>query len=107
MNYVRPRADICKDGDFPCIIKSLSLSASRGGIRVGIPHQFTEAFQSVSTLLRTLEDTDITGGASDAAVLVEGYIPGIEAALEGILLEGELKTWALFDKPEEKRQDFF
>ena len=45
--------------------------------------------------------------ASYSEVLVEDYIPGIEVALEGILLEGELKTLALFDKPDPLEGPFF
>ena len=40
-------------------------------------------------------------------ILVEDYIPGIEIALEGILISGELKTLALFDKPDPLEGPFF
>ena len=101
-------AVISNQVDFPCVIKPLSLSASRGVIRADNPREFTEAFQRVTTLLRALEaaaDTDTESVFSD--VLVEDYIPGIEVALEGILLEGELKTLALFDKPDPLEGPFF
>ena len=100
---------------FPCVIKPLSLSASRGVIRADTPAEFIEAFQRTTKLLHTLKD-DTDGGAvpnSDALtdasqyLLVEDYIPGIEVALEGILLEGELKTLALFDKPDPLEGPFF
>ena len=40
-------------------------------------------------------------------LLIEDYIPGIEVALEGILLDGELKVLALFDKPDPLEGPFF
>ena len=90
--------------DFPCIIKPLSLSASRGVIKADTPAEFIEAFQRTSKLLQTLqESTD----PPTPYLLVEDYIPGIEMALEGILLDGELKTLALFDKPDPLDGPFF
>ncbi|RKU15151.1 phosphoribosylglycinamide synthetase [Candidatus Poribacteria bacterium] len=90
--------------DFPCIIKPLSLSASRGVIKADTPTEFIEAFQRTAKLLRTLqESTD----PPTPYLLVENYIPGIEVALEGILLDGELKTLALFDKPDPLEGPFF
>ncbi|MDE0399751.1 MAG: ATP-grasp domain-containing protein [Candidatus Poribacteria bacterium] len=100
---------------FPCVIKPLSLSASRGVIRADTPAEFIEAFQRTTKLLHTLQAaTDVGEGCNPDALahvsqylLVEDYIPGIEVALEGILLEGELKTLALFDKPDPLEGPFF
>ena len=100
---------------FPCVIKPLSLSASRGVIRADTPAEFIEAFQRTTKLLRTLQADTNGGEVSNPDVLthvsqyllVEDYIPGIEVALEGILLEGELKTLALFDKPDPLEGPFF
>ena len=85
---------------FPCVIKPLSLSASRGVIRANTPAEFIEAFHRTAKLLRKIRK-------SAQYLLVEDYIPGIEVALEGILLEGELKTLALFDKPDPLEGPFF
>lgn len=101
-------AEISNHVDFPCVIKPLSLSASRGVIRADNPPEFTDAFQRVATLLRATEKDDETDDASPVSdVLVENYIPGIEVALEGILLDGELKMLALFDKPDPLEGPFF
>ena len=92
-NPYRPDSQV----GFPCIIKPLSLSASRGVIRADTPAEFIKAFQRTAKLLHTLqESTDPPA----QYLLLEDYIPGIEVALEGILLDGELKTLALFDKPD-------
>ena len=89
---------------FPCIIKPLSLSASRGVIRANTPAEFIEAFQRTAKLIRTLQKSEEPPAQY---LLVEDYIPGIEVALEGILLAGELKTLALFDKPDPLEGPFF
>ena len=100
--------EIREQVDFPCVIKPLSLSASRGVIRADNPREFTDAFHRVTALLRAIEaDTDTNAESSAMDVLVEDYIPGIEVALEGILLDGELKTLALFDKPDPLEGPFF
>ena len=94
---------------FPCIIKPLSLSASRGVIRADTPTEFVNAFQRTAKLLHTLrENTEANSQQHPLQyLLVEDYIPGIEVALEGILLDGELKTLALFDKPDPLEGPFF
>ncbi len=90
--------------NFPCIIKPLSLSASRGVIRADTPAEFIEAFQRTTKLLRTLQES---ADPPIQSLLVEDYIPGIEVALEGILLDGALKTLALFDKPDPLEGPYF
>src|SRR5262249_47808873 len=42
-----------------------------------------------------------------AAALVEEFIPGIEVALEGLLVDGDLKVLAIFDKPDPLEGPFF
>ena len=100
LNPYRPDTHV----DFPCIIKPLSLSASRGVIRADTPAEFIEAFQRTTKLLRTLQES---ADPPTPYLLVEDYIPGIEVALEGILLDGALKTLALFDKPDPLEGPFF
>ena len=100
--------EISKQVDFPCVIKPLSLSASRGVIRADNRHEFTDAFRRVAALLRAIAaEADTNAESLSADVLIEDYIPGIEVALEGILLEGELKMLALFDKPDPLEGPFF
>src|SRR5205823_3798845 len=49
-----------------------------------------------------LDDPEVVaaGGEHGRHVLVEGFIPGVEVALEGMLSGGALHTLALFDKPD-------
>ena len=91
---------------YPCIVKPLSLSASRGVIRADTPAEFVGAFRRVAAILQT-SDTANRRDAEAQQVLVESYIPGIEVAVEGILLGGTLKILAIFDKPDPLDGPFF
>ncbi len=106
---VRTQFDTDAHLSFPCVLKPLSLSASRGVIRTDTPDEFIKAFQRTTKLLHTLKDTTEVSSQTHASqyLLVEDYIPGIEVALEGIRLDGELKTLALFDKPDPLEGPFF
>lgn len=95
--------------DYPCILKPLSLSASRGVIRADNPTEFVDAFQRITVLLNKVKESRGSDPDDDPYqyILVEDYIPGIEIALEGILISGELKTLTLFDKPDPLEGPFF
>ncbi len=91
---------------FPCVVKPLSLSASRGVIRADDSAQFVAAFRRVVAILRQQEMA--TPGATVAQeVIVESFIPGVEVALEGLLSRGTLRVLALFDKPDPLDGPFF
>ena len=69
---------------FPCVLKPLALSASRGVIRADNIDQFMAAFRRIVALLAR-DDVEVTGDAAQW-LLAEAYIPGIEIALEGLLI---------------------
>lgn len=87
---------------YPCVVKPQVLSGSRGVIRADTPKAFVAAFTRTARLLRSLGFTPDTTG-----VLVEEYIPGVEVALEGLLIGHGLKVLALFDKPDPLEGPFF
>ena len=87
--------------DYPCVLKPLNLSASRGVIRSNNSSEFVSAFNRIQRLLAGISKT-----ASDV-VLVEDYIEGEEVALEGLLENGRLTTLALFDKPDPLEGPYF
>jgi biotin carboxylase len=91
---------------FPCVIKPLFLSASRGVIRADTTAQFIEAYRRVVALLRR-PDVTIQGGALSKQILVETFIPGVEVAVEGLLVKGRLRVLAIFDKPDPLDGPFF
>ena len=84
---------------YPCVLKPLGLSASRGVIRANDPHEFAAAFRRIEALLR---DPDILRlhEEQDRFLQVENFIEGREFALEGILTGGKLRVLAIFDKPD-------
>ena len=90
---------------FPCVLKPLSLSASRGVIRTNTTEQFVVAFKRIAALLAR-DDVTVSGDAA-RYLLAEEYVPGLEVALEGLLIEGRLHVLALFDKPDPLEGPFF
>jgi biotin carboxylase len=91
--------------EFPCVLKPLALSASRGVIRADDARAFVAAFHRIAAILRR-DGASIAGEAAEA-LLVEEFIPGREVALEGLLMAGGLQTLALFDKPDPLDGPFF
>jgi biotin carboxylase len=91
--------------EYPCVLKPLALSASRGVIRANNADQFIAAFARIRTLLQR-DDVTVAGDAA-RYLLAEEYVPGLEVALEGLLTGGELHTLALFDKPDPLQGPFF
>jgi biotin carboxylase len=91
--------------EYPCVLKPLALSASRGVIRADDARAFVAAFHRIAAILRR-DDVSVAGEAA-AALLVEEFIPGREVALEGLLMAGGLQTLALFDKPDPLDGPFF
>lgn len=90
---------------YPSVLKPLVLSASRGVIRADDEAEFVAAFERIRAILR-IPDVAELGEGTDS-VLVEGFIPGAEVALEGLLEDGALRTLALFDKPDPLEGPFF
>lgn len=94
--------DIAQQITYPCVVKPLLLSGSRGVIRADDPSQFVAAFERLKRILLgdgyPLESTNI---------LVEDFIPGAEVALEGLLTDGSLHVLAIFDKPDPLDGPFF
>ncbi|HWP35144.1 MAG TPA: ATP-grasp domain-containing protein [Thermodesulfobacteriota bacterium] len=83
---------------FPCVVKPLVLSASRGVIRADDEASLAAAVRRVGAILRDPEVAACGEGARE--ILVEAFVPGREVALEGLLAGGRLHVLALFDKPD-------
>jgi biotin carboxylase len=99
-------AEPAKRVRYPCVLKPVFLSGSRGVIRANDEEEFVTAFHRLKTIL---EDPDVArrGGSMSRTFLVEDYISGKEVALEGVLRRGELRVLALFDKPDPLEGPFF
>src|ERR1700676_1513823 len=91
---------------YPCVVKPLSLSASTGVIRANNREEFLAA---VGRVRRVLESPDVLASRETNLdqVMVEGYIPGKEVAVEGLLTDGELRILAIFDKADPLEGPFF
>jgi biotin carboxylase len=96
-----PDADVAQlagEVGLPCVVKAVSLSASRGVIRADDPRAASAAAQRVRAILA--EDPE-------APLLVERYVPGVEVAVEGLLRGGALEILAVFDKPDPLEGPYF
>ncbi|MFQ5517098.1 MAG: ATP-grasp domain-containing protein [Acidimicrobiia bacterium] len=78
---------------YPCVVKPVSESASRGVIRADDGTAAAAAAQRIREML-------CADGDGTAPLLVEAFIAGDEVAVEGMLHDGELNVIAVFDKPD-------
>ncbi len=84
---------------YPCVLKPLGLSASRGVIRADDPAGFVRAFRRIRSILETAEVARFHD-AADRFIQVERFIPGREFAVEALVTEGRFHPLAIFDKPD-------
>jgi biotin carboxylase len=99
-------AERAAEVEYPCVLKPLALSASRGVIRANDPREFVAAFRRISAILEAADSPSLPEEAR-RALLVEEFIPGREVALEGLLTGGTLHVLAIFDKPDPLDGPFF
>ena len=91
---------------YPCVLKPLALSASRGVIRADTPEEFGRAWSRIQDILKQ-HDAITRSGHAVAEILIEAYMPGREVAVEGIVVGGELQILAVLDKPDPMVGPFF
>lgn len=91
---------------FPCVLKPLGLSGSRGVIRADSREEFAAAFDRIRRLLARVDVRAARTGL-EHVVLVESFLPGREFAVEGVLTAGALQVFAIFDKPDPLDGPFF
>ena len=91
---------------YPCVLKPTFLAASRGVIRANDEAEFADAYRRVGAILEDPE-TIARGGAEAEMILVEDYLEGIEVAVEGLVVRGEVHILAIFDKPDPLEGPFF
>jgi hypothetical protein len=91
---------------YPCVLKPMSLSASQGVIRANTRQEFVAAAARIRHLLESPE-IRATREPNLDQILVEGYIPGREVAVEGLLTDGALRILAIFDKADPLEGPFF
>jgi biotin carboxylase len=91
---------------FPCVVKPLGLSGSRGVMRADNPAQLATSLARLRALLQAPDVRAERSTVHDVG-LVEEFIPGREFALEGVLEHGRLHVLAIFDKPDPLDGPFF
>lgn len=84
---------------FPCVLKPLALSGSRGVIRADSPGEFVVAFQRICDLLRSPQ-VQVLREDQSQFIQVEAYVEGGEVAVEALVERGQMKVLAIFDKPD-------
>src|SRR5213592_876666 len=109
---------VARGASYPCVLKPLRLSASRGVIRADTPAEFVAAFERIKRILAQAgcEMRDAGGAGQHAShiphpasrsLLVEEFVPGPEVAVEGLVTHGALTVLAIFDKPDPLEGPFF
>jgi biotin carboxylase len=87
-------ADDANRAPYPCVLKPLGSSASRGVIRANDPAEFRAAFARIRKM-------------GEDHIQVEEYIPGREYAVEALVTNGRFQPLAIFDKPDPLEGPFF
>jgi biotin carboxylase len=97
-----------REASYPCVLKPLVFSASRGVIRADDPASFVAAWRRIAKLLRdSVPERRAREEDAGRAILVESFVPGAEVAVEGLLRGGRLEVLAVFDKPDPLDGPFF
>jgi biotin carboxylase len=94
------KAAAADDTRYPCVLKPLGLSGSRGVIRANNIDEFVTAFRRIERIIHEAVD-------KDPCIQIEDYIEGREFALEGLVTKGRLQVLALFDKPDPLEGPYF
>jgi hypothetical protein len=79
---------------YPCVLKPLGLSASRGVIRANGESEFVDAVRRIRKI-------------GESELQIEGYIEGREFAVEGLVTAGRFQPLAIFDKPDPLEGPYF
>ena len=90
---------------FPCVVKPVSLSGSRGVMRCNNQEEFVAAWDRLGKLL--MGDPGNKSDVFSGEILVEDYLDGKEIAVEGIMVQGSLHLIGIMDKPDWMDGPFF
>lgn len=90
---------------FPCVLKPVNLSASRGVIRADDENEFLAAREVLVSIVK--EECAGSKRPVESEFLVEEYLPGREFAVEGLVTDGTLQPLAIFEKPDPLEGPYF
>ena len=85
---------------YPLVVKPLTLSGSRGVVKV-------ESREQLDGVIRQVRGIAVAAGEDGRRLLLEGFVPGPEVAVEGMLWDGVLEALAIFDKPDHPDGPYF
>jgi len=105
-NLEEDPAAIANTITYPCVLKPVRLSASRGVIRANNAQSFVAAHARLRAILADPE-TAAACGERARQYLVEEFVPGYEVALEGLVVNRRLHVLTVFDKPDPLDGPFF
>jgi len=91
---------------YPCVVKPVFLSTSRGVMRADNEEEFIAAVRRLDQIVSSPKVAR-RGGELAREALAEEFIPGVEVAVEGLVTDGEFKMLAIFDKPDPLDGPFF
>ncbi len=92
--FFEAAAEDAERAPYPCVLKPVGGSASRGVIRADDPAGFRAAYARIRRM-------------GEGRVQVESYIPGREFAVEGLITAGCFRALAVFDKPDPMEGPYF
>ncbi len=98
--------EIAAQVEYPCVVKPVFLSTSRGVMRADNEEAFVGAIHRLENILQ-LPHIAKKGGAAKRDILVESFVPGFEVVVEGLLTDGKLRVLTIFDKPDPLDGPFF
>ena len=87
---------------FPCVVKPVAMSGSRGVIRADDEAELASAVGWARVIASDAFDEE-----ERSRLLVESFVPGVEVAVEGLVRDGRLEVLAVFDKPDPLDGPFF
>jgi biotin carboxylase len=99
-------ARVAAETPYPCVVKPLALSGSRGVMRADDPASFVAAFDRLRRILDSIDVREERDAVHDE-VLIESFVPGQEFAVEGLLHDTTFRALAIFDKPDPLDGPFF
>lgn len=94
-------AALAQEVGFPLVVKPLSLSGSRGVIRVDDPGDVAGVAERVRQI------NAVACRDPSEPLLLEAFVSGPELAVEGMLTKGRLEVLAIFDKPQPLEGPYF
>jgi ATP-grasp domain-containing protein/L-aminoacid ligase-like protein len=106
VDLANPQSPIPTPLSYPCVLKPVALSGSRGVMRADDPDGLAAALQRLRALMQH-PDVRAERNEAHAVALIEAFIPGREYAVEGVMQHGALQVLAIFDKPDPLDGPFF